>query len=508
MEDIALLEERIEEYKRVGDYNKLVKFLQETIPQITSLEKKLTLKIELAEAYYTNRNFKESKEIVEQILHKASEEKYQSLIGHCENLLGKIYRIHQRYTEAIKHYQNGEEAFKAINNRDGLTKIYHNLGNVFVYIERFKEAKKYHNKSLKLAQELGNPYSIGSSHLNIGAMYYQNGEVDSALNHLTKAITIFEEIKDEPSLAAAYLNLSEVHFLRQDFQKAYQMSSKAFTLYEKQQNLIGKRLSLNVSAKTERASGSFTKAIEIYNQIISLDNIVVPEDTYIELGECYLVQKQLEEAKKSFEEVLQLSSRTDRGIGISLDYLAKIAIDRKEYDTARKLYIQLLELLNRMKPKDNDSIASTQGNLGFIYLKLGNIKQAWKLLETTTQFFEKRKNWEELLTLSSNFRDEFVKLKEFEKARTIVQDYLLPVSKKNKNFTLQNQLQYEVALLMHLAGKTDEGVNYWKKNYNKKVSFPKFKTQFLNTPIIPQKLKLELENQHIIFMKKLKEVEN
>lgn len=496
---MTTVDERIDEFTRQGRFHDLVKMLKVEIPKVDSQEEKLLLEYQLAEAYYSIREFSKAKNLVERILPVFQEHSNHTMVGDTENLLGKIYRIHQRYKDAITHYENAETAFKLAKNTEGLSKIYHNIGNVYIFLERFKEAKKFHFKALETAIQEEKRDAIASSHLNIGSMFYQNGEVDEALSHFEKARELFEEIQDFPSLAATYHNLGEIYLLRQDYNAAIKNSSKADSFYDEQKNVIGQRLALITLARSLKAIESLDKAIKVYNRIIKLNPT---EDIFLELGECHLKQKQVENAKKIFDEISQLPNSSLQGVGYSLDYLARIAIDQEEFKEAQQRFLQLLEVLEKLTPQDPESIASTQGNLGYIYLKTDNLERAWEFFNLANNYFKKKKIWEELITLGSNFRNEFVIKQDYIRAITVSRDYLLPAVKKSQKRTIENQYHYEIALLYHLNGETDEGLQYWQRRHNKKVPFQKYSAPMLTT-IHQKNTKKELEKQHLRFLKRI-----
>lgn len=492
----------IKEFIHQGRFHDLIDFLEKRIPEIPSLQQKVHLEFQLAEAYYSIREFKKSKRLVEKIIPLIQELENQSLLGEAENLLGKIYRLHQRYSEALLHYQNAEKAFKLGNNNDGLSKIYHNCGNVYVFLERFKEAKEYHSKALQLATQEKNPSAIASCHLSIGTMHYQNGEVDDALLHFEKARNLLEEIQELPTLSVVYLNLSETLLLRNNFKLARKYSSKAAKLYAVQKNMLGQQLALTTYARTNKAEGTLEEAIETYRSIIKLNPTGVEEDILLELGECYLAQNQMEMARKSFEKVLKLPTHTLQGAGYSLDYLARIAIDNHEFNEACDIYIRLVNILEQMEPQDLKSIAATHGNLGYMYLKTGNLNRAWEFLYMASDYFKKRKIWDELITLGSNYRNELVAIKDYEHAITVLKDFIIPSVKKSEEKRKENQYHYEVALLFHLKGETQEGLLYWKKNHNKKKTHQKYSPPLLASTF-KESTKKELEEQHLKFLKQV-----
>ncbi|MHA2497860.1 MAG: tetratricopeptide repeat protein, partial [Candidatus Hodarchaeales archaeon] len=134
-------DEQLEKYAHQGKFHGVVRLLEQKIPTIHSSQENSELRLQLAEAHYQTREFQKSRSLAQELLAEGKAQNDHLLIGNAENLLGKIYRIHQRYSEAIAHYQKAEQAFKRVENNEGLSKAYHNLGNVYIFLERFKQAK-------------------------------------------------------------------------------------------------------------------------------------------------------------------------------------------------------------------------------------------------------------------------------------------------------------------------------------------------------------------------------
>ncbi|MFX0013769.1 MAG: tetratricopeptide repeat protein [Promethearchaeota archaeon] len=488
--------ERITEYSRQGRFYDLIKILEEELLRVETQEETLELKYQLAEAHYSVRDFNNSKKLIETILPSFNKLYNYSMVGHAENLLGKIYRIHKRYIEALTHYQKAEKAFEQTKDNEGLSKVYHNIGNAYVFLQRLKEAKKFHFRALEIAQHIGNSEAIAISHLSIGSMFYQNGEVDLALFHFDKARNLFEEVQNIPNLAATYHNLAEVFLIRKKFTNALKSSSQAVSYYKKIENPLGQHLALTTLARSAKSAGFLDQAIDAYNQAFSINPT---EDILLELGESYLNQNQIENGRKVFERVLELPTRTLRGEGYSLDYLAKIAINEKDFDQALNIYFQLLEVLKKIKPHDPESIVSTQGNLGYMYLKIGNSKLAWEYLVQTCDYFKKKKIWNELITLGNNYRNEYVVRNDYKQAIILIRDIILPAVKKSQNKVLENQYHYEVALLNHIEGNTKEGLCYWEKYSTQKIPFQRYPTFLLTT--VEERTKISLEKHHQEFLK-------
>ncbi len=508
MKDMNDINVQIMEYSRRGKYEEIVAILEQEIKKTENITKKYDYELKLAEIYYSMRKFSKAKTIGEKLLPLVKEESKLELIGDVENLLGKIYRIHQRYDEAMLHYQNAKRYFTETNSKAGLAKIYHNIGNVHVFLGEFKEALKNHHKALELAQQEGNDEAIASSFLNIGSTHYQNGEVDKAIESFIKAKRIYESIQDEPSLAAVHLNLAETNLLRRDYPAAIDNSSISSKLYDKQKNQIGMKLALTVKGRAEKASGLSPNAIETFSNMITSFPNDVQEDIYIELGESFLFENRKIEAKETFEKIMELPSRTQQGTGFSLDYLARIATELENLDEAKRIYSQLLNLLHSMEPQDEDSIVSTQANLGFVLLRIGEFAKAWELLKSCCTYFTRKKNLEDLTALTNNFRDYLISQEEYAHSITIIEDFIIPAVKKlTKEINQITQLNYEVAFLYYLMGKKSEALNHWNKKLPKKRTFQRISPTFLNSLIFDEKKQEELKHQHILFLKNIQDKE-
>ena len=498
--------DKISEFTRTGNYHNIITLLEQEIVKTEKEEEIYNLELKLAETYYSIREFSKAKAIGEKLLPLVEKKSDHVLKGDVENLLGKIYRIHQRYDEALTHYENAKKSFKLANHNLGLSKIYHNIGNVYVFLGQFKESLKNHHKALDLAQQEGADEAIASSYLNIGGAHYQNGQVDQASDYFSKARDLFEKIGDEPSLAAIYLNLAETNMLRREFKSAKENSQLSKDLYTKQQNIVGQKLALTTLGKAEKLSGLYDDAIETFNTLMTIEPDKTPEIIYFELGECYLLTNQKIKAKEIFEKILELPNRTQESIGYSLDSLARIAIELNNYEEAKAIYSQLVDVLNNKEPLDNDSIIATQANLGFVLLKTGDFDKSWKYLETCTNYFRKKKNLEELITFTNNYRDHLLSVDDYQNSISVIKDFTIPALKKlSKDKNQLNQYNYEVALLYKIMGKNEEALAYQKKKIKKKTSFPILEPSFLQSSLIEETKRDNLKKHHISFLKAIQD---
>jgi tetratricopeptide (TPR) repeat protein len=499
---LTILNQQIKELQKKGAYLELIQILEEAIKREKDPEKKYLIQFRLAEAQFNARKFSIAKKQVEELVLVFQKQKKYNLLGEAENLQGKIFRIYQRYDEALNHYRNAEEAFQRCDNTEGLSKIYQNMGNVFIFLEKFKEAKKFHLKSLDLAKSINNDTLIANSYLNLGSMHYQNGEVDDALKHYENARTILEKLKDKPSLAAVYLNLAETYFLRRNYEKTSNLSAKSVLLYKGLSNIIGQTLALRTFAKSEKEQRNYNNAITSFKEIVILQEPKVNEEIYLELGACYIELKDTKSAIKSFEAILNLSDPTPQGKIFALNFLAMINGENKHFSKAVAYYERLIPILRSLSSKDEESIATTQGNLGYMLLRLGKIEESFIQLDSALKYLKKKKIWEDSIVLVSNYMSELIRTSKYIEGISFLKKYSIPLVESSKDKTLINNFIYEQALLHHITGDSSLGLSYWQ-NYSKKGPSQQYRPNFLNNLELEEEQKKFLEQEHEVFLQKV-----
>ncbi len=485
---------KINNLQRQGEYSKLIDFINLVVKQESDPNLIMHYEIIQLEAYFNLRKFDIVKKRAEELIFEL-QNCTPSHKGEIENILGKVYRIHQRYPEALKHYSFAEKAFKESQDVQGLIKVNMNMGNVHIFQERFKEAKKLHLKALKLAETTRNYNLLGNCYLNLGSLYYQYGEIDNALKYYREAEAIFNQLNDIPSLAAVHNNLGEIFFIRRNFIQSSSHSNKALGYYKKENNVLGELIASKAYAKAEKALNHFEEAIKTYENILALQKEGKTEDVLLELADCYLSVNKLKKAEKTYKVLLNESNYTQESIAHALNSLALISIEKKDYIQAISCYSRLSILLEDLNPVDNDSLAATRGNLGYAYLKSGNKPKAIRYFEMAIIYFVKQKLQEEAMTLSKNFIYELTRDNDFQSGISVLINFSIPFAESVKNRTLKTKMVYEVAFLYHLAGQTSQGVKYWQKNGSERP-FSQIKPDFLNNKELTSKNRQYLEVEH------------
>jgi len=108
-----------------------------------------------------------------------------------------------------------------------------------------------------------------------------------------------------------------------------------------------------ILANSYSKDGDFEKAIEIYHEILNLQNNTTKKETMFLLGKIYFKAGFLERAKKVFLEILRTSPRTPQ----ALHYLLLVYEYMRDYKTALEV-LEPLEQLNEEIDKDKAYLCS------------------------------------------------------------------------------------------------------------------------------------------------------
>ncbi len=201
-------------------------------------------------------------------LETAKRNEYNRGIGYAYNLIGNIYNVTEKHTEAIKYYNQAIPYFKKVNclrglsitnnnisiieqergnleksanhlldaklynerlkDSFGLSQVYNNLGNVYGRLGDFESAKKYFTKTIIIKRKKNFP-KLGTSLNNLALAYINDKKLDTAKTILLEALQICKKNKNIRSLANTYSILGEQALNIKDYELAKKYNDSALT---------------------------------------------------------------------------------------------------------------------------------------------------------------------------------------------------------------------------------------------------------------------------------------
>jgi len=286
-----------------------------------------------------------------------SEKKYDKAIVEFENALKAIPDSVRALAGVVNTYLAAEEPNKAVGRIDAFLKAYPKnpvafamLGQVNLGMKNYPEAVEW----LKKALEIKPDYKAAMS--SLFSAYEVQNKGDEADAYLQKLLT------DNPKHPLAYTFLAISRISKQDYATAERLLKKAIAANPSQGQYYGLLAYLyNVQKDPD-------KSIETYLEGVGAD----PKNVRLRLNlaEMYQMQNQMEKAVETYEEILD----TDSNNVLARNNLAAILSDFRH---DRQSYEKALDLASNFKDAEQPMLLDT---LGWIYVKLGNYKEAVSIL--------------------------------------------------------------------------------------------------------------------------------
>ncbi|MFW9842865.1 MAG: tetratricopeptide repeat protein, partial [Candidatus Thorarchaeota archaeon] len=131
-------------------------------------------------------------------------------LSHTFNNLGNMYWIAGRLDDALEHYMKSLETRKGNGSEQVAAITMSNIGTVFCVKGDYAKGIDFFNQSLQIKEKLGNKGEIAQTYNNLGLASFLLGNVGEAIEAYTRALRLNDEIGDELELLINIANLAEV----------------------------------------------------------------------------------------------------------------------------------------------------------------------------------------------------------------------------------------------------------------------------------------------------------
>ena len=168
----------------------------------------------------------ESKQVAEDIINLASQEKYRNekkwikRKAYGLGILGIIETSQGQYKQAYAHHMEAIELRKSIADTGDIGGSLLNLGIVCYYLGEYPQAIKFYLDALHIAEAEKDSDAIATIYNNIGGVHEYQQQYDEALKNYTYAMNIRSSMHHQRGMATAYNNIGNIH----DYQKRYEES--------------------------------------------------------------------------------------------------------------------------------------------------------------------------------------------------------------------------------------------------------------------------------------------
>ncbi|MBL7772955.1 MAG: hypothetical protein JNM95_08845 [Chitinophagaceae bacterium] len=165
---------------------------------------------------------------VKQLAKKWNAQKYTALsFMHTGDALA-----HQgKFDNAIESHRKGLEIFQQLKDMSGIITSFKYIGNSQYDIDKFTEAIKYYQQGVSLSLSSGFNKYLPVFYQNIGVVYAELNS-DSNIYYLEKGLNTAKSLHDVHSQALASFNVSQYYVKKKQFDKATYFMSQAIQLFK------------------------------------------------------------------------------------------------------------------------------------------------------------------------------------------------------------------------------------------------------------------------------------
>ena len=303
-------------YSQKNAVDSLVIVLNQTKNDI---DKAKTLNL-IANEYKTS-NPKLMLEYATKALQLSQKIKYKIEEGNAFLNLGNNNIISGNYKQALIYFSNAQKIFEteissnsSLDVKKGLAKAYGSIGIVFSEQSNYAKALQFYLKSVAIYEDIKDFEKCAKLYNNIGIVYKSQKSDFKALEYFVKAQKIQEKLHDS-TIGITLTNIANCYLKQKSFDKAFDYYNKAKESLDKNPNPRALGEWYNNFGLFFKATKNNPKAIDNWKFALktfeTIDDKFGSADTYLYLGQLYLEQNKLIEAKNYAEKALALAKEIE-----------------------------------------------------------------------------------------------------------------------------------------------------------------------------------------------------
>jgi tetratricopeptide (TPR) repeat protein len=228
------------------------------------------------------------------------------------DLLTAYGAFHKRnnLSQSLAYYAEALKIAQEIGYLDAVAKITINQGLVYVRKDD-EQAIAYHLKALPLARQHSSYHAIITCLLNLTELCYVHGNLEQAEKYLDEAEELAIQHGHRMHLIGVYGDRAQIAQVRGDIINSESYANKAANIGREVAHWSGLGRVLIIMANISRQRADFQYAQELLSEALAGSDKQDNQDgrltVWLNWGELYLVQGQLQEATKTWTEVLEKS---------------------------------------------------------------------------------------------------------------------------------------------------------------------------------------------------------
>lgn len=234
------------------------------------------------------------------------------------------------------------------------------------------EAMRYAEIGMKHVQLMKWKKGIGVFYNLIGSLHNVNGQYAAAVSQFEQALAIHRTNKDIFNAASVLNNIGTAYFRQSVFDKASEYYIESLKLAEQIEDKYLTAICLGNLATVSFQQGDYDKALESQFKALRIRKTIEGKDEsgilLFEIGNSYFNKKDTGNARKFYNEALQVLSASDDRQGIASVY-SSLALMTPDYTGKLDFQLKAQAIWDELNPGYTTSVTNL-GNIAYTYLDL------------------------------------------------------------------------------------------------------------------------------------------
>ncbi len=350
---------------------------------------------DLGNSYYYIDEYEKGSSVLMQSINMAEKINYELGKAEASVIIGNIYILEGKFSDALNHFTTGLSIFEKLNNNNGIAQCNNGLGTINLNQEHFEKALEYFEKALKH----GDNFTQSDSYVNMSQIYLRMEVYDKAKTYADKAFELGKKNDDLYVEASALDVLGKVLSHKGEFTKSAEILFQSLELKKSLEDNQGVAATLILIGQNFKNLNLNDSAMLYINQAYTIaTEIGANEEIRMSLGELAKLYALLGDYQAAFSHQTRFIEIND---AIANDQASK-KIAEMEAELEEKIQKDKIALMEKDKEHEKNVFRIFIGvgifillmiiaAAGFIYNRYQMKKKAHAVLEQKNQIIEEQK---------------------------------------------------------------------------------------------------------------------
>lgn len=299
--------------------------------------------------------------------------------------IAMAYYQDRDFQHSLQYHQQAGEIFLSSKNHEKYSECLHNLGNIAYFLGDSQEAIQYYQLSIAEREKLKDLKGLASGYNNLANVYNRLGDYPQALGFYEKSLEIKEKIDDQKGIASTLKNIASIHYYRDNYVAALETNLRALRISESLKDTTGISFVYNNIALIYEKQEKLSEALDYYQRSLELKEQTGDTQgmatTLNNIGSLYQTKREFDKALIALQQSLEISQKIGEkeGISAAMNNLASIYEDQGQMDKALELFLQSQKIDEEIGNKRGMLLSIT--SLSNIYFNLKNHKLSLRFAE-------------------------------------------------------------------------------------------------------------------------------